>query len=433
MALIEFHPIPEEAKILQVLYIDVLPMSTIVSGGTIEFFIPGSGNQYIDLKNTRLYVQCHITMGDGTPIPDFPADPQANVPVDAMVSVANNFLHTLFRQVEVFWGDKQVSSSGLFYPYKSYIDTLLNNDVGAKQSQLQAQGFHKDTPGYLEDPDIVFGSNEGLLERSKLFRASAKVDMEGPLYVDVFQQQTSMLLNGVDMRVKLQPSNTPFCFISANPQADYKIVLDKVLLRVCKVSANAHVFLENEKLLRKMTAKYPYMKAELTIRSIEQNQANLSVENVFQAKIPSKLCVALIPARCFNGTYQTNPFVFETADVNFLAAYVNGVSMPGSPFEPSYAGNAQNYIREYLSLFEATQKLGEDSGNDLGRLDYANGFTIYCFNIDPESQFTLKKQTGNFKVEIRLSQGAQKPYIVLLYALYPAIIEIDQSRNVITS
>ena len=37
------------------------PTASLDSGGPIEFFIPGSGDDYIDLANTMLHVQVKVT------------------------------------------------------------------------------------------------------------------------------------------------------------------------------------------------------------------------------------------------------------------------------------------------------------------------------------------------------------------------------------
>ena len=431
MDAIRFNKLPVEEKVPQVMYVDVLPISTISENAPIEFLVPGSGAQYISLADTKLYVKCHIVQGDGSPLPSIPINPEELVPDAARVGPVNNFLHSLWRQPDVFWGDRLVSSSGLNYPYKSYIDVLLNNDTGAKQSQLQAQMFYKETAFFMADVDPIAGGNSGFQTRHEFFKESHRVDMQGPLYVDVFQGQSSMLLNGVDMRLKLWPSMANFNLMSAWTTPSYKVVLDRVLLRICKVTVSPTVFLNHQKHLQTSTAKYPYMKAELTTRAIETLQTSVSMENLFQGRIPAKLCVALLPTASYNGQFRSNPFDFKSANLNYLATYVNGISMPGSPFEPSFP--TDNYIREYLSLFSAAGKLGEDSGNDISRQDYAGGYTLYCFDIDPEAQFTLKKQTGNFKVDIRLQEGENEPLTILLYALYPEVIEIDQTRNVLPS
>ena len=65
------------------------PIASITDGGPIEFYIPGAGDEYIDLAQTQLYVRAKITNADGT-----------NLEAAAPVGPANLFLHSLFNQVD---------------------------------------------------------------------------------------------------------------------------------------------------------------------------------------------------------------------------------------------------------------------------------------------------------------------------------------------
>ena len=66
-------------------------MASLDSGGLIEFLIPGSGDDYLDLANTMLHVQVKVTRADGD-------DLLLALPVGPV----NNWLHSLFSQVDVY-------------------------------------------------------------------------------------------------------------------------------------------------------------------------------------------------------------------------------------------------------------------------------------------------------------------------------------------
>ena len=67
------------------------------------------------------------------------------------VAPVNNFLHSLFKQVDVYLNGKQVTPAMGTYPYRSYIETLLNYDVSAKKSQLSSALYFKDTAGQMDE------------------------------------------------------------------------------------------------------------------------------------------------------------------------------------------------------------------------------------------------------------------------------------------
>ena len=77
------------------------------------------------------------------------------------VGIVNNFLHSLFKQVDVFLKEKQVTQATGTYAYRAYMETLLNYGPAAKESQLTAAMFYKDTPGKMDvaDPTIAVAAN----------------------------------------------------------------------------------------------------------------------------------------------------------------------------------------------------------------------------------------------------------------------------------
>lgn len=49
-------------------WVEYHPISNISDGGPIEFFVPGSGEEYIDPSGTQLYVKAKVINADGTDI-----------------------------------------------------------------------------------------------------------------------------------------------------------------------------------------------------------------------------------------------------------------------------------------------------------------------------------------------------------------------------
>ena len=77
------------------------------------------------------------------------------------VGIVNNFLHSLFKQVDVFLKEKRVMLATGTYAYRACLETLLNYGPAAKESQLTAGMFYKDTPGKVDvaDPTIAVAAN----------------------------------------------------------------------------------------------------------------------------------------------------------------------------------------------------------------------------------------------------------------------------------
>ena len=128
-----------------------------------------------------------------------------NLDADEKVAPVNNFLHSLFKQVNVFLKGKQVTQATGTYAYRSYIETLLNYGPSAKQSQLRAALFYKDTAGKMDVADTTLAggaANQGLKSRYEFSKTSGIVEMAGPIFSDIFFSER-LLLSYVDLKVML--------------------------------------------------------------------------------------------------------------------------------------------------------------------------------------------------------------------------------------
>ncbi|KAL0151604.1 hypothetical protein M9458_053087 [Cirrhinus mrigala] len=61
---------PTQTAIEKNAYIEVPPLSAISDTAPLEFFIAGTGEDYIDLNNTLLFLRVKITNPNGTDIAD---------------------------------------------------------------------------------------------------------------------------------------------------------------------------------------------------------------------------------------------------------------------------------------------------------------------------------------------------------------------------
>ena len=205
------------------------PTASLDSGGPIEFFIPGSGDDYIDLANTMLHLQVKVTRADGSPL-------DAGDPVGPV----NNFLHSLFSHIDLSLNDTLVTSSASnSYPYRSYIETLLSYGFDAKSTQLTNQLWYKDKASRMHASELAAGPdpNPGFVTRRDYIAGSRVVDMIGRLHVDMFLQD-KFLINGVDVKLRLVRSTPAFALIAGGAN-EYKIVVVNASLFVKKATINS--------------------------------------------------------------------------------------------------------------------------------------------------------------------------------------------------
>ncbi|MDJ0933677.1 hypothetical protein [Breoghania sp.] len=242
---------PTQTSIDHGQWVEYHPLATITDSGPLEFNISGSGEDYIDAGNTLLSLQAQIVKADGTNLPD-----------DAMVGPTNLWLHSLFSQVDVSLNEKLISPSTNTYPYRAYLETLLSYGPAAKESQMTAALWYKDTAGHM---NATTTDNEGLEARMKFTSRSRVVDLTGKLHLDLFFQDR-YLLNGVDIKIRLVRSKDAFALIAADE--GYKIEIKEASLFVRKVKLSPAAQLAHIKALEKGTAKCPIYRVDTNVSSI---------------------------------------------------------------------------------------------------------------------------------------------------------------------
>ena len=141
-----FRVPPTQQSLERGRWIDYAPLSSVENPNSAITFLIAGTDEYIDLSKTILTVTGKVTLKDGTS--KLAGGGQSNV------APVNNFLHSLFRQVDVYLNGKQVTPAMGTYAYRSYIETLLNYDVSAKESQFSS-AFNRNTDGGIRNFRVV--------------------------------------------------------------------------------------------------------------------------------------------------------------------------------------------------------------------------------------------------------------------------------------
>ena len=403
------------------------PISNLLEGSPIEFHIAGTPEEYVDLAQTKLHIKAKITNGDGTNLAD-----------GAQVGPTNLFLQSMFSQCEVMLNERLVSPASTNYAYRAYLETLLNYGKEAKESQFTASMFHKDTAGRMDAQDPTANDADANLGLKKRYAASSRskiIDMAGPIHADIFQQDR-MLLPSVDIKVKMTPSKAGFCLMCPDVDGDYKVVITHAALLVRRVRVNPSVALGHARALEKAHAVYPLTRSEIKVFSVPQGTMSISKDNLFLGQLPQRLVIACVDADSFNGVLNKSPFNFKHRNLNFLSLTLDGQQIPSTkPLTPKFAlTNGQACTQAYQTLFSGLNKMYKDTGNSISLEEFSQGYTSYCFDLSPdlnvEDHMNLLRK-GNLRLEMRLQNALPQTAMVLMYAEFQNIFEIDRSRNVI--
>lgn len=351
------------------------------------------------------------------------------------VGPVNLFLQSMFSQVEVTMQGKLVTSTTSHYPYKAMIQTLLSYGDEAKTSQLTSQLWEKDTAGHLDDNDIDGGGNVGLYKRSLYFARSMTVDMEGPIYHDLFQVDR-LILNQVAINVRLTRARPEFYLMTNAASPDFKVLIEDIVLKACKVQINPAVIYGHAEILKSVNAKYPFTKTEVKQIAIAAGTVNFDQDQLFQNIRPNRVVVGFVNALGAAGDYTKNPFNFQHFNVNQIGLFVDNVPVSGNVMRLNFnATSGRTIIQAFNNMFEVTDKWLHDSGIQISRSEFAGGYAMYCFEIEPNfgddgTYLHLLKQ-GNVRLEVQFSLALTDATSCIVYAEYPGYYEINAARDVI--
>lgn len=417
-----FQQEPKERSIQAIKWINFRPTSQVSNTSAIEFNIPGTSSDYIHLPKSWLKIQCRILRTDGTPV-DNTDD----------VALVNLSMHSLFRQVDVLLNQKPINSNvGLNYPYKSMIDTLVNYSHDVKDSQLQSEGYFKDTAFFMDDTQ----SNAGHVQRKNLTKHGI-VDFQSVLHVDLAQTNRS-LLNGIQVQVKLFQHDDAFRLLSANG-ARYGVEIVDAVFKVCHIQLKPSVLVAQDELLQKRDAQYPVWQSNIKTWSVPQGSFSFSVDDIFHNEVPARLYLAVTSSAGYTGDFSRNPFNFHHYYLNYVELCVDGVSRPAVALQPNYQDNpdavgqtlSTGYVTEFLSLFKTNYPQAQ--GNWIQRADYPGGYAIYVFDLKPGASTTLftEPQTGHTRINARFARALPEPVTIIAYGVFPDKFTIDHTRSVI--
>lgn len=407
----------------------IRPITSIEGGGnTIEFLIPGAGDDYIDPREIYIHVKTKLfknSNGTGT--------------VDAAdkIGVVNNPLHSLFEQIDVYVNDRVISSSDNNYAYRAYISSLLSFNDDDKAFTLSTVGWKADDPGQYDNFDpsrttaganpVPRDVNEGFVNRRKPFLDGNTVEFYGKLQCDLFQQDR-LIINKVDIRIKLVKKSSAFCVLGATGLIQ---ILDAEL-HVDKVTLSPDNQWGIEEALKERNITYPLRHIVTTAHSIPSGSQTAVLDNFILGSLPERLFFACVSSAAYHGDKTKNPFNFHHYDANEVSINVDGVQIPSIPYKLDFDKNI--YTQAFVDLQRTVGKYLSGLSNGLTTSDYLSGCTIYGFDLTPDKSagddhYNLVKQ-GNIRIDIRFAKVLPETIMIIVLTEFPKILEIDSYRNV---
>lgn len=411
-------------------WMEYRPTSRPVVGCPLEFNISGNGRHYLDLGGIRWYMALKIVQKDGSDLKWDPGPGEGKV--RHTVCFENMPLQCMWRQMDMNLQEKPIAPMGKVYSHKASLDVVTSEDYLGKQGRMRKQLYKREYVAYPDDeflkPDKDDGRepNPAVEWRWGMTALSRTVEVEGPLYLDLCQQER-YLLNGVPVNIKMWPAERDFYLLSPDVAADYRVVIEEAKLLVCAVRVRDEVMRGVEETLKHSPALYPYTRSDIRTLALSKGSNNVYLEDVYQGRVPDQLIVAAVSTAGYNGSLKRSAFNYRHYDCSYLGFFVDGESVPSKPLRMNFDNSM--YMDAYRSLVR-------DVNLGIDREEYPFGSCVYVLDVkgkEPSADRRLPIKRGHTRFEMQFAKPLPEAVTLILYGKFPACVSVDSERNVTTT
>ena len=412
-----------KTSVLEGEWIELSPLREPTDDSPIEFQIDGNTNHYLDLNNSLIHVQCQVKNENG--------DLLTNDADKVTIMPSTLLLHTLFSSLNIQLNGREIEHEGN-YPYRAYIETLLNHNKEAKRTHLETALWMNDKAGVRDTTDFTERLKQILQERTKNLSGSKTVDMVGRLHSSLFHQ-LRYLISGLTINIKLQRTNPKFVLqkVTNEDTSNYKIEISSIKMLIRKVHIHPSIVTSHSTLLSQgKKVQYPINHVETHFFTISPGRQNETI-NILQSKQEAKrLLIAMIDHTAKNGSYLHNPFNFQHFNLASVNLSVNGHNIFSKALQLSF-GQEKLYSRAYFNLLSVCGKSLQNDGNGITLNEFENGYCIIAFDNTPdqchgEGVHLIKHSTTS--LELTFAKPLERTVSVMVYAEFDDLIEIDKTR-----
>jgi hypothetical protein len=432
-----FYSEPTDVGIESYHFMDYPSMSS-EDGDIIEFNIPNTSGNYLDLRKTRLILKCQLLKSDSSNIPDSTMKmrtvegeeiPYEDIPDDARVCVSSLFIASVFRQCQVTLNNITFSPYvSTNYAYKGFLDTIWFSSESERKTELRNGLWIKDDYESAQDSDPFTTSNTGLFQRHAYVRGSKKFTMSGRIYSDLFEIP-KFLLSNIELCIKFWKNDPSFCLISSNTNSpSYKVKIHDAKISLCFVHPSPSLLLAQAKLLSTHDAIYNYKSSIIKTVSLATGDRSHVVNNCFSGDIPNFLIVGLISTESYMGNYSRNPWVFLPYSLSFIGYSIDGTYVPHGPLQPKFVKDKyqdSDFAQTYSTLFSGMYK------PDISPEEFVECLNLYSFEVTRVRRGTKSIQKRGFsRLSLEFNKPLPAPTTLMMYGRFSSAFKVTESRNI---
>lgn len=414
------RPRSVEGSIIARNKLDVLPINLDgnkdgINDTYLEFRIPGTSGQFLDLSTLSLELRVSISKSDGSKLTD-----------TDHVKFTNGLNNTMFKSITCYLNEQLVESSALFN-YHSFIKMITSLPQDKINSLGHAGFFYQEGEGGKGIVDkYTSESFTGATTSEKGVMTACKekgLTMMGPLYCDLASLD-SYLLDNINIRIRLELANKAWIINTDQDGDAFRFKLESARMWVDRVIPQTAAMQSLNESLMTRSLNYTFTRSLYKTYVLPANQTTLIAELPFSQIIPQNLMMAFVSMSNMQGRYDTNPLYFHHANLSHVHITINGSTVYNirSDFPHHTAGL-------YYATLEA---LGLETRNSLTYETFKQGRTICSFRFVSEdiADGVPLDRSGNLRINLSFSEAQNSNLVIIFFAETLGVINIDSHRHV---
>lgn len=419
-----FDAVPKQVVLESTRQSFYTPVTSLTSSsGVIEFSVDGSNDEFIDLNDTELVLEVKVLNSEKS----------KDLKAEDVIAPMNNWLHTMFSEVQLEIQNKVVEGGQHLYAYKAYLYNLLSHNKSTKETQLVNSGWFKDTASAINTST----NNAGFTSRQALITGSKTVQLGGPILLDMFLQNR-YLLPKTSFKLSLTRMKPEFQFgIHTANDVEGKasaVIVDIVsaTLHIRKVQALASYIQTIEDNLITQNALYPIQRTIMNTFTIASGLQSYNCQSLFTGQLPKLVFLGFVRNDAYNGSYQQNPFNFQHFNIKSLSLTDSSNTATFVEFKPDFKN--RKVAREYNALFKAMGIYNQSESFDITLNEFMNGYTIFGFNLTPDQHASGHQQisrNATVRLDISFSTNTDTGINLIAMGVFDGRIQITKDRTVL--
>ena len=313
--------------------------------------------------------------------------------------------------------------------------------VDLLNAKIIGQGYDRQDEkilSLLDDIWIPNKVNPSSAERSKWILNGQSISLCSKLQCPLFNSKKSLPTN-MKIRLSLTKNDSKFLLLS-NSDSDYNVFIEDCFLTVTYERPRDEYLLELEKEIIKNPVPYTIQNPEIIVKPIPNAGQIIRVTDIFHDKLPPFAFFCLQNSKDFEGTYQSNPYVF--IPFKTFQFFIDGAPYFKDPLEVANVTQLGLHHYEYTEFGDYLRQLYKTIGKDLkgGALINSKNFQLnfmvgMSFGADKcpinAGHLNLQQKASTFlEIDLGISEGIPQDMVLIVYALHDRQILIDAERKI---